>query len=397
MKYFDANPSLAYACLNAIGNSSVMEEMLNEVISTFADLTDASGGKFRARESHGGLIISVKKEFDLPEFLAQADEPFRIHHSGGDRRLLDIPMDEGHFLFCYDGTRPIDLYGEIFSGFKTKLAYAIAVCRDAESLQKRNTALENQILEIQKKNEISERMMISQSRMAIMGEMLGMIAHQWRQPITVIGMITNNTIMGLEFDDINRHQLLEDMNVIDKQVHYLSDTIDDFRNFFKPNKVLESITWREVSNDLSTMLGKTYKNSGIALTFEGNGTTAFVTYKNELMQVFLNILTNAKDIFEERRVQNPSILFKAFGNEEMITFSIQDNAGGIEENIIDKIFDPYFSTKKEMHGTGLGLYMSAIIIEKHLNGSIHVSSDTDGAIFTLSIPTNYQKDMTYVF
>jgi len=253
------------------------------------------------------------------------------------------------------------------------------------------------VIEAKSKHEITEKMMITQSRMAIMGEMIGMIAHQWRQPITVIGMITNNTILTLEFEELNKQLLLDDLNVIDKQIHYLSSTIDDFRNFFRPNKLPQNITLREISNDLLTMLGKNYKNFGINMTFEGEVDTPFVTYKNELMQVFLNILTNAKDAFDERHIQEPFIHFRTSHNEDIITFSIQDNAGGIAVEIIDKVFDPYFSTKEEKNGTGLGLYMSAIIIEKHLNGSIHVSSDTDGTVFTLSIPLNYNKDMTYVF
>ena len=396
MKILTELHDLDYICMNAIGNSLVLEEMLTDVISTFVYNTEASGGKYITSVPVRKNIVSVEKDFDIPETLSNDTETYAIYTSG-TFSILDVPIGNDHFIFAFEKNSDVDAFGTMFSGFRTKLTNAIDACRSVERLRELNVALEHQVIEAKSKHEITEKMMITQSRMAIMGEMIGMIAHQWRQPITVIGMITNNTILTLEFEELNKQLLLDDLNVIDKQIHYLSSTIDDFRNFFRPNKLPQNITLREISNDLLTMLGKNYKNFGINMTFEGEVDTPFVTYKNELMQVFLNILTNAKDAFDERHIQEPFIHFRTSHNEDIITFSIQDNAGGIAEEIIDKVFDPYFSTKEEKNGTGLGLYMSAIIIEKHLNGSIHVSSDTDGTVFTLSIPLNYNKDMTYVF
>lgn len=397
MKKYSEQHALAYTCMNAIGNSLVLEEMLTDVISTFVCHTGALGGKYLTSVPMRKSIVSVEKDFDIPETLSDGTEAYAVYTSAASPSILDIPIGNEHFIFAFEKNSGIDRFGMMFSGFKTKLTNAIDACRSAERLRELNAVLENQVVEAKNKNEITEKMMITQSRMAIMGEMIGMIAHQWRQPITVIGMITNNTILTLEFDEINKQHLLDDLNVIDKQIHYLSTTIDDFRNFFRPNKLPQSVSMREMSNDLLTMLGKNYKNFGINLTFTGDVDAAFVTYKNELMQVFLNILTNSKDAFEERLIPEPFIQFHSVYNEENIVFSIRDNAGGISEEIIDKVFDPYFSTKEEKNGTGLGLYMSAIIIEKHLNGSIQVCNDAEGTLFTLTIPTNYTKDITYVF
>jgi two-component system C4-dicarboxylate transport sensor histidine kinase DctB len=396
MKIYSEQPTLAYTCINSIGNSLVLEEMLTDVISTFVDNTGAFGGKFLSGLTTKRSIINVEKDFSIPETLNNGTEAYTVY-TAGTFSILDVPVGSEHFLFAFEKENGIDTLGRMFSGFRTKLTNAIDACRSVERLRELNIALENQVVEAKSKHEITEKMMITQSRMAIMGEMIGMIAHQWRQPITVIGMITNNTILTVEFDTLNTQQLLEDLNVIDKQIHYLSTTIDDFRNFFRPNKLPQSITLREISNDLLTMLGKNYKHFGINLTFEGELDIPFVTYKNELLQVFLNILTNSKDAFEERLSLEPFINFNVSQKGESIIFSIQDNAGGIPEQIIDKIFDPYFSTKEEKNGTGLGLYMSAIIIEKHLYGSIDVSSNSNGALFTLSLPINYHKEITYVF
>jgi signal transduction histidine kinase len=397
MKDYSKQHTLAYVCMNAIGNSLVLENMLSDVITTFVHHTGALGGKYLTSAPTRKKIVTVEKDFDIPVTLCTAPEEYSIVAVASLGYILDIPIGNEHFLFAFENSDGTDGYGRMFAGFKTKLTNAIDACRSTERLHELNTALENQVVEAKNKHEITEKMMITQSRMAIMGEMIGMIAHQWRQPITVIGMITNNTILTLEFDEINKQHLLDDLNVIDKQIHYLSTTIDDFRNFFRPNKLPQSVSLREMSNDLLTMLGKNYKNFGINLTFTGDVDTAFVTFKNELMQVFLNILTNSKDAFEERLIPEPFIQFNSVYNEENIVFSIRDNAGGISEEIIDKVFDPYFSTKEEKNGTGLGLYMSAIIIEKHLNGSIQVCNDAGGTLFTLTIPTNYTKDITYVF
>ena len=377
--------TIAYASMNAIGNTLNLEEMLKEVISTFVCQTGAIGGKFLTPSSETQCSVHQGSEFSIPAHLGDPQKTYTLH-TLISTLVLDIPVGKDHFLFAYQEENNIAVYGSIFSNLATKLINAIEGCR-----------LLQQVVEAKSKHEITEKMMITQSRMAIMGEMIGMIAHQWRQPITVIGMITNNIILTLEYDTIDKQQLLDDLNVVDKQIHYLSSTIDDFRNFFRPNKLPQTLTLDEISNDLLTMLGKNYKNFGINLTFEGDTKLPFISYKNELIQVFLNILTNAKDAFEERHVQDPFILFRASENKDAMTFSIQDNAGGIPETIIDNIFDPYFSTKKEKNGTGLGLYMSAIIVEKHLNGSIAVSSDLEGTLFTLTIPINYDKDMTYVF
>lgn len=397
MKAHTEHHTLPYICMNAIGNSLVLDEMLRDVISAFVSHTGATGGKYLSSLYPRKSIVSIGKGFNLPRSFGKEIDSYAIHVLEGSERILDVPIGSEHFLFAFEDDNGIDELGTMFSGFRTKLTNAIDACRNVERLHQLNNALELQVDEAKSKNEITEKMMITQSRMAIMGEMIGMIAHQWRQPITVIGMITNNTILTLEFEELNKQQLLDDLNVIDKQIHYLSATIDDFRNFFRPNKLPQNITSREISNDLLMILGTNYKNFGINLRFEGDVDTTFFTYKNELLQVFLNILTNSKDAFEERYIADPFILFHTLQSEEMITFLIEDNAGGIADNIIDRVFDPYFSTKSEKNGTGLGLYMSAIIVEKHLGGSIHVCSDSIGTIFTISIPRNHTKDMTYVF
>ncbi len=257
--------------------------------------------------------------------------------------------------------------------------------------------IEEQLHEAQNKILLLEKMMIEQSRLAIMGEMIGMIAHQWRQPITIIGMITNNTILDIQLGESNQEQLLADMDLIDKQVHYLSRTIDDFRNFFRQNKLPQSVTMRDLSSELLTIFGKTFDNNHIVLTFNGEMEFEFTTYKNEILQVFLNLLSNSKDAIEVKEVEKPFINIVITKIVNSIIFEIQDNAGGISDEIINHIFEPYFTTKSEKNGTGLGLYMSSIIIEKHLFGTITAKNNDQGTQFTITLPINQDPKRAHVY
>lgn len=266
-----------------------------------------------------------------------------------------------------------------------------------EELTRRNTKLEHRLEEERKKNMLSEKMMISQSRMAMMGEMIGMIAHQWRQPITIIGMITNNTLIDIQLGEFNKEQLTQDLHLIDKQIHYLSRTIDDFRNFFRPNKFPQQVTLKALSEELTTILGKNFETLGIALTFEGDADMVLTTYKNELMQVFLNILTNAKDAFESHKEKKKEITFSARQRGSSALFFISDNAGGIAADVFAHIFDPYFTTKSDQEGTGLGLYMSSMIVEKHLHGTIRACTDHSGTTFAVTIPVQYSQEIRHVY
>jgi len=258
-------------------------------------------------------------------------------------------------------------------------------------------SLENQLKEALTKIDLLEKMMISQSRMAMMGEMIGMIAHQWRQPITIIGMVTNNAVIDLQVNEWEKEKLIQDLQSIDKQVHYLSHTIDDFRHFFRPNKLPQPITFHDISSEITTILGKNFETNQISLIFSGDFSLPFTTYKSELLQVFLNILNNAKDAFIENKITSPIININAQKIDNHIYFEIQDNAGGIRPEHLSHIFEPYFSTKDEKHGTGLGLYMSAIIIQKHIGGSIEAFSEDDGTVFKLSIPTQLTQESLHVY
>ncbi|MBL0707478.1 MAG: PAS domain S-box protein [Sulfurimonas sp.] len=242
-----------------------------------------------------------------------------------------------------------------------------------------------------KEKVLQEEQMLKQSRLAQMGEMISMIAHQWRQPLGAISATAANLEIKFElqtfrFDsqkniEKSSEYIVESLKDIDELVESLTTTIDDFRNFYKPNKKSVKISLEEVISKALKILSTSFTSSGIEVVQECLSKETMEIYDTELMQVILNILNNAKDNFIEKETKNPKILIKTYGK----SISISDNGGGIDNTVLDKIFDPYFSTKDAKNGTGLGLYMSKIIVQEHHNGQLNAKNTKDGVCFTIDL------------
>ncbi|WP_434637189.1 PAS domain S-box protein [Sulfurimonas sp. NW7] len=238
------------------------------------------------------------------------------------------------------------------------------------------------ITDIQRKDEL----MISQSRQAAMGDMLSMIAHQWRQPLSVISMVANNIQVQLDLQgNVDAKSLQELIHTLNGQTQYLSHTIDDFRNFFQPDKKKELVTADTVLKKLTHLVEKSLENNAITLSLPQNSDIEFCTYQNQLLQVLINILNNAKDAIKENTREGGRISIDVTTSEQEILFDICDNGGGIKPEILKKLGEPYV-TSKSKNGTGLGIYMSKIIVEKHLGGKLSWKSDTEGSCFSILLP-----------
>jgi len=254
-----------------------------------------------------------------------------------------------------------------------------------QALRKMNESLEatvaQKIQELLKKDEI----LTAQSKQAVMGEMISMIAHQWRQPLNTITLQISNLqiqqMMGNKIDDNALSKIFSD---ISETLVYLSETIDDFKTYFHPNKEVTSIELEEFISKITTFISPRLKSNNVSLEVAILPQTQIKIYVNELIQVLLNIINNAIDAYEDKEIENKKIVLRVDIKETLLIISVQDYAGGINKKHMQKLFEPYFSTKGK-NGTGLGLYMSQMIIQKQFNGKIEVKSSSEGATFIVKI------------
>lgn len=233
---------------------------------------------------------------------------------------------------------------------------------------------------------IKENLFMMQTRQAQMGEMLSMIAHQWRQPLAVISALMNKQRIDIVLEKYTMDGIVKSMDDVDKQVQYLSRTITDFRNFFKPDKEKSTTRNSFIIDKTLGLIGPTVKKQNIEFLTQYDYDEPFDTFEHEMVQVFMNLIKNAQDVFTERHIKNPMIKVMSYEKEGMNIITVEDNGGGIENMILDTLFLPYVSTKTQQNGTGLGLYMSKTIIEEHCSGKLSVENTVDGAKFTIALP-----------
>lgn len=258
-----------------------------------------------------------------------------------------------------------------------------------ELLQELNENLENQIQQEVAKNREKDELMTLQSRQAAMGEMIGNIAHQWRQPLNAIGLMVYDLADALRFGEISPEYIDKSEADIKAVLNHMSQTIDDFRHFFKPNKDKKYFLLNDVVKTSVSFLEAPLKNSGIKLISEVDKDIMLYGYASEFAQVLLNIINNARDAFMDNLPNNPTIRIVAKKQGGNAVIRIIDNAGGIPPEIMHKIFDPYFTTKEQGKGTGVGLYMSKTIIERNMNGTISAHNLQNGAEFTITTLLEY--------
>ncbi|MFA9372812.1 MAG: cache domain-containing protein, partial [Poseidonibacter sp.] len=240
---------------------------------------------------------------------------------------------------------------------------------------------ERTLLKIEKAKQ--EKILIQKSKMASMGEMIANIAHQWRQPLSQISGLFFDIESAYAYKELNKKYLDERVDEANDLLEYMSKTIDDFRNFFNPNTKKEDFLIKDAVLNASKIVKSMLEINNIKLIIDIENDSKINGYKNEYSQAIMNIITNAKDILLERNIENPCIKIYLEQNEK-VTLCIEDNANGVDEEIIEKIFDPYFTTKFE-YGTGIGLYMTKLIIEEKMNGSIKVINVNQGAKFSIEI------------
>jgi len=287
-----------------------------------------------------------------------------------------------------------DEIGELNHNFNTMIETIRSSVRDLDAKVKARTKeiaeinahLEERVLEEIEARSANERMMVQQSKNAAMGEMMSNIAHQWRQPLSLIDASVSELRMDSAMGVLDEGRVEKICDDIHHSIHYLSDTIDDFRNFFRPEKQKEIVSIKEIISRSERIVGKTIEKRGVEYSVSGDIECCVELFPNEAAQVIINILKNALDELQAREVQSPRITLNVHRCTPYCIIEIEDSAGGIDEGIIEKVFDPYFSTKNAQQGTGLGLYMSRQIIERHCLGTIEVVNHQAGACFKITLP-----------
>ena len=240
-----------------------------------------------------------------------------------------------------------------------------------------------------------EKILSHQSKLASMGEMIGNIAHQWRQPLSAISTTASGIKVKKEFGQLDDQFLSESLDKIIKFTQHLSNTIDDFKNFFRTDKEKVRFNLNDIIEKDLVLIDASFKNNHIKLVKELDADITMVSYPNELTQAILNIINNAKDIVKIIEPETDRVVMVSTKIEDdNILINIKDSGGGIPSDIQGKIFEPYFTTKHQSQGTGIGLYMTRQIITEHMEGTIDVTNESFivenkkyfGANFTITIP-----------
>lgn len=322
-------------------------------------------------------VKKISKEISEPiSDLAQSTKNF-------SKYLTKIDHKENEIL-------EIDILGKNFNEMSLELN------RKAQELKEINNSLEERVVYELKKNRAKDEAMLYQSRLAQMGEMISMIAHQWRQPLAVISSIVVGVSLKLQlkkfdFDSQEGQEkfskyLTHELSELESVTQNMTQTIDKFRDFYKPDQKEALEEFPKMIDTSLDLLDEDVKNNQIIIEkhYDENLQKAMV-FKNDLIQVFINILRNAIEKFIENKIENRVIEITAKQIGKKVQISFKDNAGGISSDVIDKIFEPYFSTKLEKNGTGLGLYMSKLMIEKHHDGTLSVKSENGSAEFIIEI------------
>jgi len=340
-----------------------------------------------------GEILSSSPLFDeLSDYLDNVDIEW-----GMERAVF-----ESAEIASYDYTISVD--GRISYFHATKYPIAIdangrvlLVCTVAIDITDRKDAEEklselNKNLEKMVDNETykrleAEKIALQQSKMAMMGEMIGAIAHQWRQPLNSLGITIQDVYFSYRSNELNEAYVTEFKQEAMRIIQSMSKTIDDFRNFFSPSKIKTEFCIEEAIMETLKIVSAQLANHEIAVYISKETEHRIVGFKGEFQQVILNLISNAKDAIEDSEGENRFINIEIRDDAGDVVVIFEDSGGGIDQEVMDRIFEPYFSTKDQGKGVGIGLYMSQQIIERHMGGVLHVENSNNGAKFTIKLPT----------
>lgn len=352
-----------FRALNAKNGLTLLDKEDFKLIILDMELPDIHGVEvlnlIRKKQNYISVPIIVLSGTSTPEII-------RNVLKNGANDFLKKPFVYEEFLL------KVDLWIDYF-----KKSAELEV--KTQELKFLNKHLEELVASEVEKNRQKDKIMFAQSRQAQMGEMIAMIAHQWRQPLNAISAASSVIELKVKNNQFDKVTAKKITSRIQQYLQHLSATIDDFRDFFKPQREMYLSSFEIIAAKAYSLIENNLSKKKIDIEIYIEEVSSFMTYENELVQVVLNLIKNAQDILEEKKVSHPKIEIIVKNN----CLSVRDNGGGIAEDILPKIFNPYFSTKLQKDGTGLGLYMSRIIVEEHCNGELLVKNIENGAEFSI--------------
>ncbi len=321
---------------------------------------------------------------DVFEFAAESEmEKIKGYTNSGDEHYTY----QSRYRRNDGSTFPVLTKGT-FIGKNTRIVYFMDLTELQEAqkrLEELNATLENKVRQEVEKNRKQQLILIQKDRLAQMGEILSMIAHQWRQPLNILSLTIQKVVLHYK---LKGGITEEDVRILEfdtqKQIRNMSEIIDDFRDFFKPEKEKTVFDISKAVTHTVSIIHSLLDSSSVNLEMNIEENLMIEGFPNEFGQSLINIINNAKDALNERNISEKSITISCKRIDDEVIVEVEDNGGGIKEDIIERIFEPYFSTKDKKVGTGLGLYMSKIIIEEHMGGSITVENTQKGALFIIS-------------
>lgn len=391
--------SISYKCQSSIGNSLILDEMIKEVLITFFEETDALHASFyllKNNMSEHICSIGKKVNYEINSLLEKslANEIFLTKYNES-LNLIFYRLEDGFFVFVYNEIVDINFIKLIFESLRKRLNISINSCLNVKELEDKNRQLKTLTLNLKSEidkavelNKIKDKQLYEQMKMAQMGELIGNIAHQWRQPLSLISTIASGLKLKKSMNSLEDKDFDEYMDKIVDNTYMLSSTIDEFRDCIDESHNVKEIIVQERIKMAIKIIEPSFMMNNIEMIedYMEKENIYFSLISGELLQVLISILNNAKDAFMENDIENKWLKYSVKKDTNKFIITLEDNAGGIKVEIMDKIFNPYFTTKHQNQGTGMGLYSSYNIITKHLNGKIYATNTLYGAKFTIELP-----------
>lgn len=330
-----------------------------------------------------GAVDYITKPLQREEVLARVGVHLHIRYLAKElqeaNELLEKRVEERTLTLAVTNQ---ELQKEIAERKLAEEALAVKQ-RQLEGL---NMDLEQRVADEVEKNRQKDRILFHSARLAAMGELLSNIAHQWRQPLNSIGLLLQGTLHEYKEGKLDPESFTLSVKRCMELVTNMSKTIGVFQSFFMPVGDRREFDPYEIVEKSLAIVSASFEQNGITVRIVNDGTVPMTGFGIEFSQVILNILNNAKDVLTERGTPEPAVDIRCWCENGRNVITIRDNAGGIPEEILDKIFDPYFTTKFKSQGTGIGLYMSKMIIEKYMGGRLSVRNTHEGAEFSIELP-----------